>query len=164
MFAKIEAVILQSDDDDGPGLQRRSAASCSCGPSSAASHTAGLADRLVFSAALRRIPQEPVSASVARKPRRFRRSRDFHGRCDGHANTLTLILDTGGNVFGGFAPLQWESPPKGKWKCDNSLKSFLFHAEKSTEHLGEEICIEGRAVRDLLSVLPYRIEPGPERL
>jgi hypothetical protein len=37
------------------------------------------------------------------------RARDFHGRCDGHANTLTLILDTGGNVFGGFAPLQWES-------------------------------------------------------
>jgi hypothetical protein len=35
--------------------------------------------------------------------------RDFHGRCDGRANTLTLILDTGGNVFGGFTPLRWES-------------------------------------------------------
>jgi hypothetical protein len=23
-------------------------------------------------------------------------ARDFHGRCDGHANTLTLIFDTGG--------------------------------------------------------------------
>jgi hypothetical protein len=53
-------------------------------------------------------------------------ARDFHGRCDGHANTLVLILDTDGNVFGGFTPLQWESPRKEKWKCDDSLKSFLF--------------------------------------
>jgi hypothetical protein len=30
---------------------------------------------------------------------------DVHKRCDGRANTLTLILDTGGNVFGGFTPL-----------------------------------------------------------
>jgi hypothetical protein len=37
-------------------------------------------------------------------------AKDFHGRCDGHANTLTLILDMGGNVLGGFTPLQWESP------------------------------------------------------
>jgi hypothetical protein len=35
--------------------------------------------------------------------------RDFHGRCDGRANTLTLILDTGGNVFGGFTPLEGEA-------------------------------------------------------
>jgi hypothetical protein len=51
-------------------------------------------------------------------------ARDFHGRCDGHASTLALILDTGGNVFGGFTPLQWESGCK--LKCDDSLKSFLF--------------------------------------
>jgi uncharacterized coiled-coil protein SlyX len=52
---------------------------------------------------------------------------DFHGRCDGRANTLTLILDTDGNVFGGFTPLQWESPGDySSDKCDDSLKSFLF--------------------------------------
>jgi hypothetical protein len=51
---------------------------------------------------------------------------DFHGRCDGRANTLTLILDTDVNVFGGFTPLEWESPPGDKWKCDDSLKSFVF--------------------------------------
>jgi hypothetical protein len=33
-------------------------------------------------------------------------------------------LDTGGNVFGGFTPLQWES--ESKFKCDDSLKSFVF--------------------------------------
>jgi hypothetical protein len=53
-------------------------------------------------------------------------ARDFHGRCDGRANTLTLILDTGGNGFGGFTPLEWESPPSDKCKCDDSLKSFIF--------------------------------------
>jgi hypothetical protein len=35
-----------------------------------------------------------------------------------------LILDTGGNVFGGFTPLQWELCVKDK--RDESLKSFLF--------------------------------------
>jgi hypothetical protein len=54
--------------------------------------------------------------------------RDFHGRCDGHANTLTLIEDTEGNIFGGFTPVEWESrTPKEDWsKADPSLKSFLF--------------------------------------
>jgi hypothetical protein len=29
-------------------------------------------------------------------------AQDFHGRCDGRANTLMLILDTNQNIFGGF--------------------------------------------------------------
>jgi hypothetical protein len=49
---------------------------------------------------------------------------DFHGRCDGHANTLTLIEDTAGNIFGGFTPVEWESG--WKRKADPSVKSFLF--------------------------------------
>jgi hypothetical protein len=36
-------------------------------------------------------------------------ARDFHGRCDGRAPTLTLIEDTGGSIFGGFTPVEWES-------------------------------------------------------
>jgi hypothetical protein len=51
-------------------------------------------------------------------------ARDFHGRCDWRANTLTLILDTDGNVFGGFTPLKWVSGCT--YKCDDSLKTFLF--------------------------------------
>jgi hypothetical protein len=49
---------------------------------------------------------------------------DFHGCCDGHPNILTVILDTKGNIFGGFTPVEWES----SWtdKADPSLKSFLF--------------------------------------
>jgi hypothetical protein len=51
---------------------------------------------------------------------------EFHRRCDGHANTLTVILDTKGNIFGGFTPVEWESPEGWAWKPDDSLKSFIF--------------------------------------
>jgi hypothetical protein len=50
----------------------------------------------------------------------------FHRLCDGHANTLTLILGTDGNVFGGFTPVKWESGLFPKVKGDDSLQSFLF--------------------------------------
>jgi hypothetical protein len=53
-------------------------------------------------------------------------ARDFHGRCDRHPNTLTVILDTNGNIFGGFTPVEWESPSKLCNKIDPSEKSFLF--------------------------------------
>jgi hypothetical protein len=35
-----------------------------------------------------------------------------------------VILDTKGNIFGGFTPLEWES--SGGWAGDHNLKSFLF--------------------------------------
>jgi hypothetical protein len=38
-----------------------------------------------------------------------------------------VILDTNGNIFGGFTPVEWESRPEYPyWKADASLKSFLF--------------------------------------
>jgi hypothetical protein len=56
---------------------------------------------------------------------------DFHSRCDGHANTLTLICDTDGNIFGGFTPVRWESfvgstPVVAKPKADSGVRGFLF--------------------------------------
>jgi hypothetical protein len=59
---------------------------------------------------------------------------EFHRRCDGHPNTVTVIRDVDGNVFGGFTPVEWESrlwnQEKGernnRWKGDDSLKSFIF--------------------------------------
>jgi hypothetical protein len=61
-------------------------------------------------------------------------ARDFHGRCDGRAPTLTLIQDEKGDIFGGFTPVEWESREwNGKpgsenncFKADPRLKSFLF--------------------------------------
>jgi hypothetical protein len=52
------------------------------------------------------------------------RARDFHCRCDGRAPILTLIQDTGKNIFAGFTLVVWES--SCKWKADPSLTSFLF--------------------------------------
>jgi hypothetical protein len=37
-----------------------------------------------------------------------------------------VIADTDGNMFGGFTPVEWESHDDGKYKGDNSLRSFLF--------------------------------------
>jgi hypothetical protein len=34
---------------------------------------------------------------------------DSHSRCEGHANILTVILDTEWNIFDGFTPVKWES-------------------------------------------------------
>jgi hypothetical protein len=37
-----------------------------------------------------------------------------------------VILDTDGNIFGGFTPVEWESRYSDCGKADPSLKSFLF--------------------------------------
>jgi hypothetical protein len=60
----------------------------------------------------------------------YRGSRDgfgadaFHGRCDGHPNTVTLVLSTTGCIFGGYTPLAWSF--EGGSVSDPSLDSFLF--------------------------------------
>jgi hypothetical protein len=51
---------------------------------------------------------------------------EFHRRCDGHANNLTLILDTKGNNFGGFSPVEWESRIGHLEKANDRLKCFVF--------------------------------------
>jgi hypothetical protein len=35
-----------------------------------------------------------------------------------------VILDTKGNIFGGFTPVEWDS--NSDWKADDSQKSFVF--------------------------------------
>jgi hypothetical protein len=53
-------------------------------------------------------------------------AQEFHRRCDGRANTLTVILDKKGNVFGGFTPVEWESRKSNWLKADASQESFVF--------------------------------------
>jgi hypothetical protein len=79
--------------------------------------------------------------------------RDFHSRCDGHANTLTLIEDTDGNIFGGFTPLVWESrkyDPKVSgincYKADPSLKSFIFTLKNPQNVPARKFALKARAV------------------
>jgi hypothetical protein len=54
------------------------------------------------------------------------KARTFHERCDGHRNTLTLIRDTKGNIFGGVTRIEWESSFLGKRKIDEKRESFIF--------------------------------------
>jgi hypothetical protein len=51
-------------------------------------------------------------------------ARAFHSRCDGHGNTVTLILSTNDCIFGGYTPLAWSS--RDESVSDPSLKSFVF--------------------------------------
>jgi len=37
------------------------------------------------------------------------KSADLHSKCDGVANTLTLIKAKSGNIFGGFTEKEWHS-------------------------------------------------------
>jgi hypothetical protein len=51
-------------------------------------------------------------------------AKSFHTQCDGTGNTLTVILDKSGNIFGGYTPVKWDS--KGGARPDESGKGFLF--------------------------------------
>lgn len=49
-------------------------------------------------------------------------SNDFHSKCDGHANTLTIIRTVDSFVFGGYTTAKWSK--KGGYEHD--LHAFLF--------------------------------------
>ena len=34
---------------------------------------------------------------------------DFHHKCDGQSNTLTIVRNTYNKVFGGYTPIKWDS-------------------------------------------------------
>jgi predicted nucleic acid-binding Zn-ribbon protein len=79
----------------------------------------------------------------------------FHSRCDGHASTLTVILDTNGNIFGGFTPVEWDST--SNYKTDPSLKSFLFTLKNPHNFPPRRFAVkaDGNALRCLSDVGPY---------
>jgi len=50
-------------------------------------------------------------------------AKDFHSKCDGHSNTLTIVKVRGSKfIFGGFTAVQWDS--SGTWKSDPN--AFIF--------------------------------------
>ncbi len=52
-------------------------------------------------------------------------SHDFHSKCDGHSNTLTIFKAKESEfIFGGFTTVSWESPAFFKWKSD--ANAFIF--------------------------------------
>jgi hypothetical protein len=76
---------------------------------------------------------------------------DFHSRCDRHPNTLTVILETTGNIFGGFTPVKWESlTTLPHEKADPSRTGFLFTLKNShnfpPQRFGLNFGMEGLAI------------------
>jgi hypothetical protein len=69
-------------------------------------------------------------------------ARGLHGRCDGQANTLILIFDMDGNVFGCLMPLKWDS--SDKYKCDDSLQSFLYTLKNPQNIPGENFTLNAK--------------------
>jgi hypothetical protein len=53
-------------------------------------------------------------------------AKDFHSKCDGHSNTLTILKAKESSfIFGGFTTVDWESCPwPGKYKSDPN--AFIF--------------------------------------
>jgi hypothetical protein len=75
---------------------------------------------------------------------------DFHRCCDGHPNTLTVILDTDENIFGGFTPVEWESPTQFRTKADLSLKSFLFTLKNPHSFPARKFALKARKKNEAL--------------
>jgi hypothetical protein len=82
----------------------------------------------------------------------------FHGHCDGHAPTLTVISDMDGNIFGGFTPVAWNSDTCVHMP-DESLKSFLFTLKNPhnlrPKRFGLKADKQSRAIRGYSDYGPY---------
>jgi hypothetical protein len=50
----------------------------------------------------------------------------FHEKCDGIANTLTVIETEFNKKIGGFTPCAWDSPQYSEYEADNLKESFIF--------------------------------------
>ena len=62
-------------------------------------------------------------------------AKKFHEKCDGIADTLTVISTEFNKKIGGFTPLKWKSTQGDEWSTDNSRESFIFsltHNDKFT--------------------------------
>ena len=49
----------------------------------------------------------------------------FHHHCDGHDNTMTVVLSSGGQVCAGFTDVAWFTSKTSLGKCLTSNHSFL---------------------------------------
>jgi hypothetical protein len=85
--------------------------------------------------------------------------RDFHGRCNGHAPTLTLIQDIVGNIFGGFTSVEWESRTEDfheSFKADLSLASFLFTLKNPRNFLARKFALNVNKLHRAIGCLTSR--------
>jgi hypothetical protein len=55
----------------------------------------------------------------------------FHSRCDGKANTITIIENDNNHVYGGLTSAAWPSSDLS-WSADSSAYLFSLRRDKST--------------------------------
>ena len=67
------------------------------------------------------------------------KSTDFHTKCDGIGNTLTVIKAKSGNIFGGFTEQEWHSI--GEFVTDP--KAFIFSLVNKEEKPFKILCSNG---------------------
>jgi hypothetical protein len=65
----------------------------------------------------------------------------FHNCCDDHPNTLTIIQDTEGFIFGGFTPVKWDS--NSGPKVDSTQQSFVFTIVNPSETGAQRFGLKG---------------------
>jgi hypothetical protein len=88
----------------------------------------------------------------------YRGSRDgfeantFHSLCDGHSNTVTLILSANDCIFGGYTPIAWRS--SGGVTSDPSLSSFIFTI-KTPHNLPSQIFKQTKADKAIYNDSSY---------
>jgi hypothetical protein len=61
---------------------------------------------------------------------------DFHSKCDGISNILTVIKAKNGNIFGGFTEQEWHS--EGDWVTDPN--AFIFSLVNEDEKPFKVLC------------------------
>lgn len=57
----------------------------------------------------------------------------FHELCDGHTNTLTIIITEHDKIIGGYTPLPWKTG-SGEWYPDEEQKSFIFNLSSGEKY------------------------------
>jgi hypothetical protein len=116
--------------------------------------------KLLDSLILREIPSELQKLVGQSWELLYRGSRDgfaasnFHCKCDGRSNTVSVIETTKGFIFGGFTPTAWDSSNSSKG--DSSQKSFLFTVKnpRGTEFRKFSLKNPSKAIRCSVSYGP----------
>jgi hypothetical protein len=73
-------------------------------------------------------------------------AKEFRSRCDGHANTLTLIRDASGNIFGSFAPVESESLSSDRMESTEILELTFVIDHKTFPTSAVEAMVRSPAV------------------
>jgi hypothetical protein len=59
---------------------------------------------------------------------------EFHRRCDGRGNTVTIVEAIGGSIFGGFTPIAWTSNSNNNNNSSGGIPRRIWSSAGSFSH------------------------------